>query len=52
MQDDPAFARHALQAGALAYVFKESASADLVEAVRGAAAGETYVAPRVAVASS
>jgi two-component system, NarL family, response regulator NreC len=52
MQTDPAFARHALRAGALACVLKESANADLVEAVRGAAAGQTYVAPRAPVMSS
>ena len=34
MQDDPAFAREALQAGAIAYVLKEAADDELVEAVR------------------
>ena len=42
MQDEPAFARQALGAGALAYVLKEAADDELVEAVRRAAAGQTY----------
>jgi two-component system response regulator NreC len=45
MQDDPAFAREALQSGAKAYVLKEAADAELVEAVRAAAAGRTYLNP-------
>jgi two-component system response regulator NreC len=45
MQNDPAFARDALQAGAVAYVLKESADAELVEAVRSAADGLTYLNP-------
>ncbi len=47
MQDDPAFAREALQAGALGYVLKEAADAQLVEAVRKAAGGETYLQPEL-----
>ena len=47
MQDDPAFAREALQAGALGYVLKEAADEELVEAVRLAAAGGTYLNPRL-----
>jgi two-component system response regulator NreC len=50
MQEDPSFARHALQAGAAGYVLKDSANAELVEAVRRAAAGETYLAPRLGAA--
>src|SRR5690348_12196225 len=50
MQEDPSFARHALQAGAAAYVLKEAADAELVEAVRRAAGGETYLAPRLGAA--
>src|SRR3954466_14578602 len=47
MQEDPEFARRALQAGAAGYVLKEAADAELVEAVRRAAAGETYLNPRL-----
>src|SRR5919202_3729190 len=43
MQNDPAFAREALRAGALAYVLKEAADAELVQAVRAAASGQTYL---------
>jgi len=45
MQNDPAFAREALQAGALGYVLKEAADAELVSAVRAAAEGENYLNP-------
>lgn len=47
MQDDPAFAREAMRAGALGYVLKEAADAELVEAVRDAAEGRTYLHPRL-----
>ena len=50
MQEDPSFARTALQRGARGYVLKDSANAELVEAVRRAAAGETYLAPRLGAA--
>ncbi len=45
MQNDPVFAREALGAGALGYVLKEAADAELVSAVRYAAAGQMYVNP-------
>ena len=45
MQAEPAYAREALSAGASGYVVKTSAEADLVEAVRAAAAGGTYLTP-------
>ena len=45
MQAEPAFARQALSTGALAYVLKEAADDELVEAVRRAAAGQTYLNP-------
>ena len=47
MQEEPAFAREALAAGALGYVLKEGADAELVEAVRAAAAGRTYLHPEL-----
>ena len=45
MQKEPAFARQALQLGVLGYVLKEAAGDELVQAVRSAACGETYVQP-------
>jgi two-component system response regulator NreC len=47
MQEEPAFARHALSAGAVGYVLKEAADDELVEAVRRAARGESYLNPRL-----
>ncbi len=47
MQSEPAFAREALGAGALGYVLKEAADDELVEAVHRAAAGESYLHPRL-----
>jgi two-component system, NarL family, response regulator NreC len=47
MQNDPAFARAALRAGAMGYVLKEAADSELVQAVRLAAAGRTYLAPEL-----
>lgn len=56
MQNDPAFARQALGAGASGYVLKEAADAELVQAVRMAAEGRTYLNPelgaRMAAASA
>lgn len=45
MQNEPAFARRALQAGVRGYVLKEAADSELVQAVRSAAAGNTYLQP-------
>lgn len=45
MQNEPAFARRALQAGVRGYVVKEAADTELVQAVRSAAAGDTYLQP-------
>jgi two-component system, NarL family, response regulator NreC len=45
MQNEPAFARKALQAGVRGYVLKEAADGELVQAVHSAAAGETYLQP-------
>lgn len=45
MRNEPAFARRALSAGVLGYVLKEAADAELVQAVRSAAEGKTYLQP-------
>jgi two-component system response regulator NreC len=50
MQEDPEFARRALGNGAAGYVLKEAADDELVEAVRRAAAGDTYLNPRLGAA--
>lgn len=47
MQNEPAYARTALSAGVLGYVLKESADAELVEAIRAAVAGQHYLNPRL-----
>jgi two-component system, NarL family, response regulator NreC len=47
MQNEPAYAREALGAGALGYVLKEAAETELVEAVRRAAVGDIYLNPRL-----
>jgi two-component system, NarL family, response regulator NreC len=47
MQNEPAYARQALSIGALGYVLKEAAESELVEAVRRAAVGDTYLNPRL-----
>jgi two-component system response regulator NreC len=49
MQDDPAFAREALRAGAAGFVLKRSAEDELIEAVRLAARGESYINPQLGV---
>ncbi len=45
MRSEPEFARQALKLGVLGYVLKEAADDELVQAVRSAAAGETYLQP-------
>jgi two-component system, NarL family, response regulator NreC len=45
MQEDPAFAREALRAGARGYVLKHAAGAELVQAIRAAAGGGTWLNP-------
>jgi two-component system, NarL family, response regulator NreC len=45
MQEDPAFARAALRAGAVGYVLKDAADAELMTAVELAADGRTYLNP-------
>ena len=47
MQNDPAFAREALRAGARGYVLKEAANAELVKAIRAALSGQTYLEPQL-----
>ena len=47
MQNEPSFARQAFQAGALGFVLKEAADDELLGAIRLAAAGETYLNPRL-----
>jgi two-component system response regulator NreC len=47
MQDDPSFARQALQSGASGFVLKEAADDELLQAIRLAAAGDTYLNPRL-----
>ena len=45
MQEDPVFAREALRAGAKGYVLKQAAGTELVQAVRAAAGGGTWLNP-------
>ena len=47
MQEDPAFAREALRAGASGYVLKQSAGTELVQAIRSAASGGTWLNPEL-----
>jgi two-component system, NarL family, response regulator NreC len=47
MQEDLAFAREALRAGAKGYVLKQSAGAELVQAIRAAAGGGTWLNPEL-----
>jgi two-component system, NarL family, response regulator NreC len=47
MQEDPAFAREALQAGARGYVLKQAAGTELVQAIRAASGGGTWLNPEL-----
>jgi two-component system response regulator NreC len=47
MQSDPRVARDLLRAGAAGFVLKQSADRNLAEAIRAAAAGGSYVDPRL-----
>ena len=47
MQENPAFAQAALRAGAIGYVLKEAADAELMTAVVAAAQGRTYLNPEL-----
>lgn len=48
MHNDEAYVTQAVQAGARAYVLKDSAGAELVEAIAAVAAGKTFFSPAVA----
>jgi DNA-binding NarL/FixJ family response regulator len=48
MDESPAFAQQALAADAIGFVLKDTADAELAEAVRRAARRERYISPRVA----
>ncbi len=48
MHEDPEYAIEALNAGALGYVVKHSASSELLSALEEALSGRMYVTPRVA----
>jgi DNA-binding NarL/FixJ family response regulator len=48
MHPEVAYARRALDAGALGYVLKHSAPEELVTAIRAALAGKTYITPALA----
>ena len=47
MEDEPRFAREAMQAGALGFVLKEAADTELVGAVKAALDGQRYLNPRL-----
>jgi two-component system response regulator NreC len=47
MQDEPVFAREALALGARGYVLKHAAGSELVEAIRTAVGGGTYLNPEL-----
>jgi two-component system response regulator NreC len=49
MEANPVFAQRALAAGAVGFVLKDLADEELVEAIRLAVRGETYVSPRLAM---
>lgn len=48
--DDPGFAKGALESGALGLVLKDMADSDLPAAVRAASRGQRYVSPQIASA--
>lgn len=48
MHHDVAYARRALEAGALGFLLKHSAASELITAVRDALRGQTYVSPMIA----
>jgi DNA-binding NarL/FixJ family response regulator len=52
MNSDVEYAREALQAGASAFVLKNSQTSHLLQAIRGALRGVSYVAPEIRQAMS
>ena len=48
MHKDVAYARRALESGASGFVLKHSAATELIDAVRAAAKGKTYLTPALA----
>jgi len=48
MHPEAAYARRAFEAGASGYVLKHSAPAELMDAIRAALAGRTYISPALA----
>jgi DNA-binding NarL/FixJ family response regulator len=50
MHDRPEFATQALEAGVSGYVLKQSAAEELVQAIREALKGNTYITPLIAKA--
>jgi len=48
MEESPAFAQQALNAGAVGFVLKDKADDELPTAIRWAARGEEFISPRVA----
>ena len=50
MEAEPAIARRALSAGAAAYVLKEAADSELVQAIRAVASGGSYLDPSLGAA--
>ena len=48
MEENAAFAQHAIDAGAIGFVLKDTADSELPEAIRCAAHRREYVSPRVA----
>jgi two-component system response regulator NreC len=48
MQDEPVYARRALEQGAQGYVLKDAADVELADALRAVLAGQLYVQPAMA----
>jgi len=52
MRANPAFARQAIASGASGFVLKDLADSELVQAVRAAVSGASYVSPHLAAVAS